>query len=465
MIGASRRRSALGRSQHAPAFELHVREARSATIHRRLLHLAVAALVAAVAALLLPLSTPVRAAVVAGAALAGALIPTRNPVAATLKSIRDQTGLSYETAIEVSEGMADAGVSDDPYGFKSAVVERAALTVRGYESPPRPAWWLPAMIVAVALVLLPELLPGSAGGGFRSTPTAPREGGVTGPAGPDQPLEPAPPEPPAPGQAEAPFAPQRPDDESGDNPVTDLPDGDMGGQAPLSRFLQSLRERPATGDGAPTEGPASQTDDSDSQRSDTDPERQPGDGADRRFGDPSNDPTSGSEPDDSTMPSSADAGQQQSDQQAQDEANGEDGSAPGTGDDEGQVGLQPGTDQPDEGAGEGGRGEDSGTQGLQAGGNEEGAGTDGADSAGEGGAEASSGSMDREAAGGPPDLLFGVLQDGPENVAGSVRLPGSGEVELPAGRSFSAYQSAAEEALTESDLPLDYQEIIRRYFQ
>src|SRR5690606_1479578 len=63
-----------------------------------------------------------------------------------------------------------------------------------------------------------------------------------------------------------------------------------------------------------------------------------------------------------------------------------------------------------------------------------------------------------------PELLPGVLQDGPENPAGTVRLPGDTAVFLPAGRAAADYQAAAEEALTEGDLPLSYHEVIRRYF-
>lgn len=66
---------------------------------------------------------------------------------------------------------------------------------------------------------------------------------------------------------------------------------------------------------------------------------------------------------------------------------------------------------------------------------------------------------------GAPELLPGVLQDGPENPAGTVRLPGDTEVYLPPGRAPTEYQAAAEEALTEGDLPLAYQEVIRRYFR
>src|SRR5690606_17613449 len=62
------------------------------------------------------------------------------------------------------------------------------------------------------------------------------------------------------------------------------------------------------------------------------------------------------------------------------------------------------------------------------------------------------------------DVLPGVLQPGPENPAGTVRLPGDTEAFLPPGRGVTEYRPAAEEALPEGGLPLAYQEVIRRYF-
>ena len=96
---------------------------------------------------------------------------------------------------------------------------------------------------------------------------------------------------------------------------------------------------------------------------------------------------------------------------------------------------------------------------------EAGSDAEGADSAGVGGSVDEQDLLDPQGAGGLQEQLPGVLRDGPESVAGSVRLPGSTEVELPPGTSYAPYQNAAEEALTEGDLPLDYQEIIRRSFQ
>ena len=62
--------------------------------------------------------------------------------------------------------------------------------------------------------------------------------------------------------------------------------------------------------------------------------------------------------------------------------------------------------------------------------------------------------LDPSGAGGAQELT-GVLQDG-RNRWPRVRSAGSDDVELPAGTSMVPYRSA-EEALTETDLPLDYQ--------
>lgn len=65
----------------------------------------------------------------------------------------------------------------------------------------------------------------------------------------------------------------------------------------------------------------------------------------------------------------------------------------------------------------------------------------------------------------PPEFLEGVLRNGPDNPGGAIRLPGSGDVTLPAGSSVEGYRRAAEQAVTEGNVPLEYQEVIRRYFR
>lgn len=479
MIGASRRRSAVGRGFKGTPFDLHMHEARVASVHRRLLHAAAAALAAAVVALFLPLGLTGRALVVLAALLIGAVWPLRRGVDTALASIRRQTGLSYETALgllqsgdqtAVPAGTGDGGGqgaggdpgagADDTYGFGQAVLERAALSIRGYESEPRPAWWLPALVVAVALVLVPEFLGASTTPFTRPAPTAPGSGSE-GVLEAEQMPEPAPPEPPAPGRAEPPGAAPGRDEEQPEAPVTDLPEGDAEGQAPLARYLQSLRERPAAS-GAPTDGSAAPDDAADADRQG---ESEPRDGESGQQSGPSEptdrEPTGTSDdpvdsPNNTGGPEEADPGQE-------DGAEG-DGSADADGE-EGDEGSGPDAQQPDEGqAGAGGEDGD-GAMEVSAGIGDAGSDQEGADSAGLGGSTPGEALTDPTGAGGQQEQLPGVLRDGPETVAGSVRLPGSTDVELPPGASYAPYQSAAEEALSEGDLPLDYQEIIRRYFR
>lgn len=476
MIGASRRRSAMGRGAAGSTFELHLREARVATVHRRLLHAALLALAAAVVALFLPLSLPWRAGLVLAAGATGAAWPLRRGVDAALKSIRSQTGLSYETALGLLERPAEGAPGHrqvtpedstadpaDPYGFEGAVMEQARLSIRGFESDPRPAWWLPALVVTVALVVLPEFISTPASSFTQASPTAP-SAGSEGAAEAEKLPEPTAPEPPAPGRAEPPgVAPDR-DEEEGESPVTDLPEGDVEGQAPLSRYLQSLRERPAA-TGAPTDGSA---DPDEGAEADREAAESPRDGTESGQSGPSQpsdaDPTDASD-DQVSSPGNTEGTEDQSEQAVQEDGT-EGEFAAGADEQEGEQGLQPGADQLDQGQ-TGPGGDDSGADPMDVsrGDGEAGSDAEGADSAGVGGSVDEQDLLDPQGAGGLQEQLPGVLRDGPESVAGSVRLPGSTEVELPPGTSYAPYQNAAEEALTEGDLPLDYQEIIRRYFQ
>lgn len=470
MIGASRRHSRVGRQTGGSTFELHLREARAASAHRRLLHGALAALAVSVVTLFVPWQLPVRALVVVLAGIAGAAWPLRRGVEGALRSIRGQTGLSYETALTVlnREGGASSqqeGQPDpDPYGLGAAVIDRARESVRSYASEPRPAWWLPALVVAASLVLLPEILTLPA-----STSTAAALGavGVGGEAAPEAEgvqSEPAPPEPPAPGRAEEPaMSPDRNDDDSG-SPVTELPEGDMEGQAPLDRYLQSLRERPAA-TGASTDGAEGENDSPEAdQQSEDDRSREPGDGQETRDGERTNESSQDASGSGDTPPEGDDQGESES-QEGTEESGAEAVGAEGSPIREQDPEAQPGGDRVDEGdtgSGEDPAGENSVDQG---GSGDPASGSEGTDSAGVGGAEGAEELLDPQGAGGSQEQLSGVLQDGPETVAGSVRIPGSDDVDLPPGTDLAPYRSAAEEALTEGDLPLDYQEIIRRYFR
>lgn len=466
MIGSSRRRSGIG-AAHA-GFELHLREARAAALHRRLLSASLVAVAAALVTLFLPLPLTTRALVAALGALVGALLPLRGGVGAALASIREQTGLSYETALGVlaRRGSEAAEAPDDPYGFEREVIERAALSVRGYESERRPPWWLPALVVAAALVALPELVSAAPSSqGVSPTASAPQEGAQEAPA-PEPGPEPAPPQPPAPGRAEAPAAPTEQEEGEEGEPIADLPEGDMEGQAPLSRFLESLRSRPATADGPEAEAgdaeeppqsegrtdeePAGQTTSGDQQGTEeTGQEQEVGEG----------DTGEGS----SSLSEGAEDGSEPAELTAEEGGSGADPESPDASGEE--QGAEAGGEQP--GAGEQGpdAGEGEGDTTTTGGSGEPSEGTDGSGSAGVGGAPTTDETTGLDTEPGNLEMLSGVLQDGPESVGGSVRLPGSSEVELPAGTSQAPYRNAAEEALSEGELPLDYQEIIRRYFR
>lgn len=464
MIGASRRKSAVGRRELGPAFELHRREARTAALHRRLLHASLAALVCALIALFLPIELASRAWLALGAAVLGGAWPLRSGVSAALASIRSQTGLSYDTALGLLEEQQEplgAGAAADPYGLKSAVVERARLSIRGYTSAPRPAWWLPALVVTALLVVVPEFVGTTANRTTNAASPTPAVGSEPVPEA-ERAADPEAPEPPDPGRVEAPGAVADQEEGDGEAPVTDLPEGDLEGQAPLARYLQSLRERPADA-GAPVDGSQSEGDVAGPEQRASDAEREAGDGQRSGDGERSQSDTGG---DSSEGGESADASETPgSSELAQQEEDGAGESAAEAGSEDGDQDMQAGGDQLDQGQSAEG-GQEQGNDSLQAStGGDPGSDAEGAESAGTGGSEGLEEALEAQGAGGQMEQLQGVLQSGPENVAGSVRLPGSNEVELPPGTSYAPYQNAAEEALTEGDLPLDYQEIIRRYFQ
>lgn len=473
MIAASRRR----RTERGDAFRLHEALAARASLSLRLRRGAVLALVASVLALVLGLGVAAHLLAVAAGLVAGAALPVRGAREEALAYIRGRAGLSYETALDVMSGR-----EQDEFGLRAAVVDRARLAVRDVRPEPAPAWWLPALAVALGLVLFSLAGPlAGRGGTFTGGPAQP--GGQPPAAATPAPeageeLEaPSPPgaEPEPAGDGSAPD--ERGADEAGGGPGSAPPGSGGQSAAPLSRFLDSLRERPesapppqpeeprgddgagavprAQGAAAPGQG-GGEADQVELQRVPADrgdqggDAGQPGEEGDGRPGDQEGEQQGGG--DEPGREQAAGGG---------DEGGGEEGGgAPGP---SGQPGAEDGTG-PDPGGGqeEGPGGETT----VGAAPEEGGMPPEGGDAvwAGAGpGAENQAGVAEGQSA--QPELLPGVLQDGPENPAGTVRLPGDTDVFLPAGRAATDYQAAAEEALTEGDLPLSYQEVIRRYFR
>lgn len=449
MIRLSRRESRVGDGPRGPTFQLHLSEARRAALQARLTRGSLAAAAAAFVLLWLPLALPVRLLLTLGAASVAAAWRLPDQVQLALGAIRRQTGLSYETALGVL-----AGAEPDPYGLRASVVEQARLSLRGYARTQRPPWWLPALLLSAALTLLPLLAPTVLPTFAR--PSAPRAAASPqAPTTPESDAQLADPQLPQPERADVPAAPADEDGQASE-PVPSLTDTEAAAQAPLSRYLESLRQKPTSSEAA---GQAAREAGQDQQ------DAGQGAGTQRQAADP--------EGADSAERAGEGAASPAGDQRA---AGDQQGAQPGDGPDQQAGAPQPGGDQRAAGdgqrPGEGGD-EQAGQQAVDEGAGAPGAAADSGqdasagaqDGAGVGGVARDDGNPEAAGAAGGPQQLAGVIQDGPESVIGSIRLPGSDVVDLPEGTAIAPYRSAAEEALTEGDLPLDYQEVIRRYFR
>lgn len=482
MIAASRRRRP-GVGSVEEAFHLHRIMARRTGLGRRLLRGSLAALVCSLLALLIGVDLVTHGVIVAVSFVIGFAVPVPGLRQQALAEIRSHVGMSYETALGILEEPAapidsptGVGPGPDPFGFKAAVIDRARHAVADVRPTPAPAWWLPALAVALALLLVSGL----------------DLGGPSGATGPNGAISPPPgssvvpldarddvsdddelvaPQDEAPGRAQEPDADaQSPnDDDEGADRTTPEPAEGAGDGAPMSRFLDSLRERPpesggndqpgrdregqgAPGAQPPGQGQAGGDREGDPERVElpSDPGSQSGDGA--QAGEAGDD-GDGQDGGDSVMVASETGEEGDADSPGEAQEGPSDGQAPGD--------RQSADNQPAEGGAEG-------EQGLEQGGAADGEGSDDPASEGAagvgGGQENDAGVADGQAE--RPEFLRGVLEQGPESPAGAVRLPGQTDVTLPLSGSAPAdYAAAAEEALSEGDLPLSYQEIIRRYFR
>lgn len=479
MIAASRRRLP-GVPSADETFRLHLRMARRASLAKRLMRGSVLALVASLIALFAGAEIAAHLAACGVGFLAGLALPVPGTRGAALADIRAVAGLSYETALDQLEHGA-AGGEADPYGFRSAVVDRARLSVRDLRPTSPPAWWLPALAVALALVLFAALERPFAVGGRGGGATGGPSGGSEAPFVPGSDPQTAVEEPEAERPEPEPERAGEPADAGGQerddaaDSAAPAPPTEFGDAAPLSRFLDSLRERPPESQ-PPEPGQGGGQRAGRESGALGDPADAAGDRGAQTDGEPQRAELRSGEPAEGDSQEAGQVeGQEQGDQGAGADSSGQEQG--GAGEEEGVQGAE-GEDGEEAAGGaseEGGEGQapvaNGGAEPDEALG---GAGADGADgqasefqdaggAGAAGGPESAAGVADAGQA--PPEFLEGVLEAGPENPAGTVRLPGSDEVALPPGRSVTEYQSAAEEALTEGDLPLSYQEIIRRYFR
>lgn len=497
MIRRSRRQRS-SRPTREQAFALHRRIAARNGWGARLLRGSGAALLASLVAAAAGAGPWPQAVFLAGAFLLAAALPVQGQDARALRFIRRNAGLSYETWLEL-EGHA----GEDRYGFAKGVRARAIDSVRDVRPPDRPAWWLPALAAAVALLLVPLT---------RSLPVSP----AAGPANPaaqagTSPLSrqatPVPPPPraaPERGPAASPSGSSSGQDASQGTGARGG-SGQPGEQQLLSQYLQSLggngaggtaSSQPGTAGGgtatgaptgsgtagsassggtsAPPSGSASggsgAPTGSGSPGSGSGASQQPGSSAGGgspagssgpsgtapppaaappRAGSPGSNPP-GTTPPGSTSPGTSGGAAQRPTGQGSGASTPQGGSPtprPGAGTGQGQSGAQP-----QQGSAQAGAlpGSDKGG-GSGAGGNQPG--TPGALRA------------PVEGAGSAPQYLPGAVDPAGPSARGALRLPGSQQVTLPPGTSIESYRRAAEQAMTEGNVPLEYQDVIRRYFR
>ena len=435
MIQPSQRRR---RDARDHAFDLHDRLARSEAWHRKLSVAGVASLAASVAAWLLGLELAWHAGAVAVGFAGGLVWPARDAEERAFGWIAERAGLVYETALQTPGA--------DPYGLHGAVEERARAAAARLRFPTRQRWWMASLALALGLLLLPaarSVAPtGTAGG-----PEGPN---VTAPVVPepeDEAAEVDEPEQPADLDRAA-----DPDDRSGDDAGEGTADGGPSRateEETLSRFLDNLRERDPFN---PVETP--QTPEEAAPRSEPSetPPGEPEAGEGRPQG--SGDEEQGDVQEDGS--SREGEGESQEGDEQGDQGRPEEGSEEG--DSEGAPG-------PDPGEGEGTEQQEAPAAGLEPGDEEGEPQPDAADGAG---ADPSSLRPSAEAEGETqedPEFLQGQLDAGPENPGGSVLLPGETDVDVPPELRTGDYRRAVEEAVTDGQVPLEYQEIIRKYFR
>lgn len=436
MIGSSKRQR---ESEPQEGFVLHRRLAAADAWHRRLTVASAAALAGSAAAWLAGMPLTWHTALIALGFVIGMAWPVPDPTDRVLGWLAERTGLAYETALSLQK--------NDPWGLREAVLDRAHASSVRVRSPDRQHWWIAILAVALGLLLLPaaQLLgPSGATNGGGAPPEA------TSPLFPEpEPEEPRV-EPEDVDDVERAADPRDSDGAPAETAAEDPAPGAAGDQETLSRFLDNLRERdpfqPVDPSGEETgAAPLSE------QREEEAGENRGGAGRENESG----------------------PGEPQEDQQPGEAAEGSGESTEG--EREGDQG------RPEEGAEEGdeegvpgptaGESEDAPPEGeTPAGGEEPGNGDgelepDASSGVGQGPSaprptEGAEGDPSRE-----PEFLPGELGQGPENPGGSVLLPGEDEVEVPSELRRGEYRRAVEEAVTDGQVPLEYQEIIRNYFR
>ncbi len=411
-------------------------------------------------------------------------------------------GLSYPTAVELAHGGADPHTAD-PYGFHAAVAQRAGAQAAKLEPPKPQPWYLPLLVTALILAVLPVSPFGGRGAPFAatrpsSTATPPPDAGSNGAADPAAEAE-APEDPQNGGGPEAGAAQDTPtaptlDDLSAAGDAAGAGSSTSDAEA-LDRFLETLRDPPP-----PREQPNPFSSAAPSRRSGAPGEqelgeREPGEQGqgEQEAGDASDGQNTAGQDGDSSGAEPSDAGEQgeqgqgeqaQGEQGQGEQAQGEQSQGEqaeegqgeqGQGDESGPTEAQSEQEQPGEGAGENeaqsAQQSDAEGSGAQQGAPGDEAGSPDAGESGEGVGDAPGGlslsdNNRLDNPGQDPEQLRGRLNSGPSNVAGTVRLQGSpAEAQPAAGSAPGGFSRAEEQAITEGRIPVEYQDIIRNYFR
>ena len=460
MIGRSQRQRANEGTGNVSANDrkVHRRLARVRDRNRHLFLASVLALLAALVGWILGLDLEIRVGAVAVAAVAAWLIPLHGSIDWALDWIGERAGLSYQTALEMDG-------SEDRYGLREAVEERANASLAKVERPEHPAWWLPLIALALGALLLPALPIGS-GGGLGGGPIPPGFGGQTpNTAAEEEQAEEAVPNLPGEERTRVAQTPEggQPNDERGEESGAEG-DGQSGEREALERYLQNIRERPAQSE-EEQQDPGGEVGQAPSGAA-------PREGGQERPGGGDEGGSEGERSGEGEGERSGQQGEEGAEQGEPGQEGGEQGQNPfaqaGENEGEGQGdGAQPQAESAEPPTG------NPGDQQLEEGGEQTtgpGDSPAGGDQQGQGQGAGALPSAEQEAgrAGaveGETLQLRGDLREGPLSSGGTIQLPGGDEVELPPGRTPDAYAREVERAVTEGRVPIEYQEIIRNYFR
>jgi hypothetical protein len=409
--------------------------------------------------------------------------------------IRDRAGLSYETALEQS---IQKDNQKDDFGFSDSLKERAVEEASRLTLPTYQAWWLPMLALALGLAFLP-LIPSITNlpSPLTTQPTAPtlpetanQTANTVEPSQTSQPVAEPPPDGQAPSQSPGETDTSQLSDAAGSSATSN--NAQTTDEQALDRFLENLRQNEQAQEQGPDvdlssvmqpsgnrSGQPSDEDRASRPRSEqTNPFSQTGEGesSEGQQGQQGASENEGEEGQDEQ----AREGQGQEDGEQQDAAQlEEDAAAQNTEASREGSGEQGGGQQDQEEQGQ--REQDQGEQGQEGSGNdgltaEQGLEQLGSEQSDSGQNAQGAGSLPGAATEGTtevtgssqqnPDFLPGQVGAGPNNVAGTARLPGETEqLSFPEGSAPTSFSRAEEEALTEGRIPLEYQEVIRNYFR